>query len=145
MALRGMHPQDAQQIVKQESHRYMYGNGRTDTHTKHQNTNDTLGLQDVRLDTTHHSHLQHLPQYPQQQSPPTGNPRTRHTRIETDSTTTPRPSNSSPPRWATRQTLSFCDSSKTPSLPPSTIQPFVRIASEHTCINPDSSSPSYPY
>ena len=36
MAFRGMHPQDALHIVKQESHRYSYGNGRADTHAKHQ-------------------------------------------------------------------------------------------------------------
>ena len=50
MAFRGMHPQDALHIVKQESHRYTYGNGRADTHAKHQNTNHTPGLEHVRLD-----------------------------------------------------------------------------------------------
>ena len=38
MAFRGMHPQEALHIVKQESHRYTYGNGRAGTHVKHQNT-----------------------------------------------------------------------------------------------------------
>ena len=38
MAFRGMHPKDALHIVKQESHRYTYCNGRVDTHAKHQNT-----------------------------------------------------------------------------------------------------------
>ena len=42
MAFKGMHPQDALHIVKQESHRYAYGNGRADTQAKHQNTNFTL-------------------------------------------------------------------------------------------------------
>ena len=64
MAFRGMHPGDALHIVKQESHRYTYGNGRADTHAKQQNTNHTPGLEHVRLDTTHHSHLQHLPRIP---------------------------------------------------------------------------------
>ena len=41
MAFRGKHAQDALQMVKQESHRYTYGNGRADTHAKHQNTNHT--------------------------------------------------------------------------------------------------------
>ena len=41
MAFKGMHPQDALHIVKQESHRYAYGNGRADTQAKHQNTNHT--------------------------------------------------------------------------------------------------------
>ena len=57
MAFKGMHPQDALHIVKQESHRYAYGNGRADTQAKHQNTNHTPGLERVRLDTPHHSHL----------------------------------------------------------------------------------------
>ena len=35
MAFGGMHPQDALHIVKQESQRYTYGNGRADTHAKH--------------------------------------------------------------------------------------------------------------
>ena len=61
MAFRGMHFQDALHIVKQESQRYTYGNGRADTHAKHQNTNHTPGLEHVRLDTTHHSHLQYPP------------------------------------------------------------------------------------
>ena len=45
LAVRGMHPQDALHIVKQESHRYTYGNGRADTHAKHQITNHTPGLE----------------------------------------------------------------------------------------------------
>ena len=61
LAVRGMHPQDALHIVKQESHRYTYCNGRADTHAKHQSTSHTPGLEHVRLYTPHHSHLQHLP------------------------------------------------------------------------------------
>ena len=70
MAFKGMHPQDALHIVKQESHRYAYGNGRADTQAKHQNTNHTPGLERVRLDTPHHSHLQHLPPIPPATQPP---------------------------------------------------------------------------
>ena len=70
MAFRGMHPQDALHIVKQESHRYAYGNGRADTQAKHQNTSHTPGLEHVRLDTPHHSHLQHLPLIPPATQPP---------------------------------------------------------------------------
>ena len=70
MVFKGMHPQDALHIVKQESHRYAYGNGGADTQAKHQNTNHTLGLEHVRLDTTHHSHLQHLPPIPPATQPP---------------------------------------------------------------------------
>ena len=47
MAFRGMRPQDALHIVKQESDRYTYSNGRADTHAKHQNTNHTPGLEHV--------------------------------------------------------------------------------------------------
>ena len=61
MAFRGMHPQDDLNIGKQESHRYTHDNGRADTHAKHQSINHTRGLEHVRLDTPHHSHLQHLP------------------------------------------------------------------------------------
>ena len=64
MAFRGMHPEDALHIVKQESHCYTYGNGHTDTHAKHQNTNHTPGLEHMRLDNPHHSHLQQLPPIP---------------------------------------------------------------------------------
>ena len=70
MAFKGIHPQDALHIVKQESHRYAYGNGRADTQAKHQNTNHTPGLEHVRLDTPHHSHLQHLPPIPPATQPP---------------------------------------------------------------------------
>ena len=62
MAFRGMHPQEALHIVKQESNRYTCGNGRADVHAKHQDTNQTPGLEDVRLDSPRHSHLQQLPQ-----------------------------------------------------------------------------------
>ena len=70
MAFRGMPPQDALHIVKQESHRYTYGNGRTDTQAKHQSTSHTPGLEHVRLDTPHHSHLQHLLPIPSATQPP---------------------------------------------------------------------------
>ena len=39
-------------------------------HAKHQNTSHTPGLEHVRLDTTHHSHLQHLPSIPSATQPP---------------------------------------------------------------------------
>ena len=65
-----MHPQGALHIVKQESHRYTYGNGRADTHAKHRNTNHAPELEHVRLDTTHHSNLQHLPPIPSETQPP---------------------------------------------------------------------------
>ena len=70
MAFRGMHPQDALHIVKQDSHRYTYDNGRADTHAKRQSTSHTPGLEHVRLDTPHHSHLQHLPLIPLATKPP---------------------------------------------------------------------------
>ena len=92
MAFRGMRPQDALHIVKQDSHRYSYGNGRGETDAKQQNTNHTPGLEHVRLDTPHHSHLQHLPPIPSPKCPPTGYPKTRRTRTKTNSTTTPPPS-----------------------------------------------------
>ena len=70
MAFRGMHPKDALHIVKQESHRYTYGNGRADTHAKHQSTSHTPGLEHVRLDTPNYSHLQDLPPVPSATQPP---------------------------------------------------------------------------
>ena len=70
MAFRGMHSQDALNIVSQESHRYTYGNGRANTHAKHQSTSHTPGLEHVQLDTPHHSHLQHLPPIPSATQPP---------------------------------------------------------------------------
>ena len=70
MVFRGMHLQDTLHIVKQESHRYRYGNGRADTQAKHQSTSHTPGLEHIRLDTPHHSHLQHLPLIPSANKPP---------------------------------------------------------------------------
>ena len=75
-------------------------------------------------------------------APPTGYLRTRHTWTEKNSTTTPHQSNNSPPHWATRQTASSQDASRTPSISPSTMQPCARIASRHTCRNPGSNPPS---
>ena len=75
MAFRGMHPQDALHIIKQESHRYTYGNGRAETHAKHQSTSHTPGLEHIRLDTPHHSHPQHLPPIPSATQPPTWMPK----------------------------------------------------------------------
>ena len=70
MAFRGMHPEDALHIVKQETHRYTYGNGRADTQANHESTSDTQGLEHERLDTPHHSDLQHLPPIPSATQPP---------------------------------------------------------------------------
>ena len=64
MAFKDIHPPDALHIIKQESHRYTYGNGCADTHLKHQNTNHTPGLEHMRLDTPQDSNLQHLPRIP---------------------------------------------------------------------------------
>ena len=47
-----------------------YVNGHTDTLAKHQKTNHTPGLEHLRLATTHHSHLQHLPLIPSATEPP---------------------------------------------------------------------------
>ena len=70
MAFKGMRPQDAHHIVKQESHRYTYGNGRADTQARQQSTSHHPGLEHVRLDTPHHSHLQHLPPMASATQPP---------------------------------------------------------------------------
>ena len=70
MAFRDMHPQDALHIVKQESQRYTYGNGRADRHAKQESTNHAPGFKHVRLDTPHHSHPQHLPPIPSATQPP---------------------------------------------------------------------------
>ena len=70
MAFRGMQPQDALHIVKQASHRYAYGNGCADTQARHQSTSHIPGLEHVRLDTPHHSHLQHVPPIPWATQPP---------------------------------------------------------------------------
>ena len=69
MAFRGIHLEDTLHIVKQESHRYTYGNGCTDTQAKHQSTSHTSGLKHVRLDTPHHSRLQHLSPIPSATQP----------------------------------------------------------------------------
>ena len=70
MAFRGMHPQDALHIVKQESHRYAYGNGRADTQAKHQNTSHTQGSN--TCDWTPHTTAtcSTCPRYARPHSPP---------------------------------------------------------------------------
>ena len=65
-----MHPQDTLNNVKQESNGYAYGNGRADRHAKQRNTKHTPELEHIRLDTTGHSHLQHLPLIPSMTQPP---------------------------------------------------------------------------
>ena len=45
-------------------------NRSADTHGKHQNTNHIPGLEHLRLDTQHHSHLQHLLRIPSATQPP---------------------------------------------------------------------------
>ena len=60
MAFRGMHPNNALHIVKQDSHRYMYGKERADTPRP----------EHVLLDTPHHSGLEHLPPIPWATQPP---------------------------------------------------------------------------
>ena len=70
MAFRGMRPQDALHIVKQESHNYTYGNGRADTHAKHQNTNHTPGLEQVQLDSTTQPPAAPTPDTPSHTAPP---------------------------------------------------------------------------
>ena len=127
MAFRGMHPQDALQIVKHKSHGYTYGNGRADTQAEHQSTRHTRGLEHVRLHTT--TTCSTYPRYPRPHSPPDGYRRTYRTKIGTSSTTTPHPSSSCPPHWATQRTPNSSDASKTPSTPPSPTPPCARIAS----------------
>ena len=75
-------------------------------------------------------------------TPPNGCPRTRRTQIETSSNTTPHPSSSWPPHWASRRTPNSADASKTPSTAPSTTPPSTRTAPQHTYKSPDSNSPS---
>ena len=58
------------------------------------------------------------PENPGRHSPPTGYPTTRHTRTETNSTTTPHQSNNQPPHWASRRTASSYDALRTPLYPP---------------------------
>ena len=64
MALRGMHPENTLHIVKQESDRHTYRIGCADTGTP------APELKHVRLDTTHHRHLQHLRPIPLVAQPP---------------------------------------------------------------------------
>ena len=69
MSFRGMHLNDALHIINPDSHRYTYGNVRANTHAKHQKTNCTPELEHVRLDSPHHSLLQHLPPIPSATQP----------------------------------------------------------------------------
>ena len=82
------------------------------------------------------------PRYPRPHNPRNRCPRTHLTQIETSSTTTPHPSSSWPPHWASRRTPTSSDASKTPSTAPSTTPPYAQIASGHTYKNPASNSPS---
>ena len=137
-----MRPQDALHIVKQESHRYTYA---TDAQTHMPNTRVPATPQGSNMyDWTPHTTAtcNTYPRYPRPHNPPNGCPRTRCTQIETSSTTTPQPSSSWPPHWATRRIPNSSDASKTPSTHPSTTPPYARIASQRTYKNPNSNSRS---
>ena len=135
IAFRVMQAQYALHIVKRESSRYTYGNKRADTQAEHQITNHTQVLKHVRLETTHHSQRQHLPPRPSptqpahcipEDTPSTDGDKQYHypTPIQQLATTLDQPANTE-----------LCDAPRTPSVTPSTTQPFARIASQHTCKN----------
>ena len=133
MAFKGMHPQDALHIIKQDA-QTRRPNTRTPTTPQGSNVCDSTPHITATCST--------CPRYPRPHSPPNGCPRTRRTRIETSSTTTPHPSSNWPPHRATQRTPNSSDASKTPSTPPSTTPPCAQIASQHTYKSPDSNSPS---
>ena len=63
-ALRSPPPYVQLHIVKQESHRHQYGNGKVDILAVHQRTKQLLTLQVPDLDQKH-THLQHIPPRPE--------------------------------------------------------------------------------
>ena len=63
-ALRSLPPYVRLHIVKQESHRHQYGNGKVEVQAVHQRTTHLPTLQVPNLDRNH-THLQHIPPRPE--------------------------------------------------------------------------------
>ena len=68
-ALRSLPPYVQLHIVKQESHRHQYGNGKVDNQVVHQRTTHLPALQIPDLGRNH-THLQHVPPVPQPHQTP---------------------------------------------------------------------------
>ena len=68
-ALRSLSPYVQLHIVKQESHRHQYGNGKVDNQAVHQRTTHLPALQIPDLGRTH-THLQHIPPVPEPHQTP---------------------------------------------------------------------------
>ena len=100
-ALRSLPPYVGLHIVKQESHRHQYGNGKVNIHPVHQRTTHlpTLKVPDLGRD---HTHLQHIPPKSEPHQTPTGYRRTPSIPHTIEHTITPTPSNISPACSATQ-------------------------------------------
>ena len=68
-ALRSLPPYVQLHIVKQESHRHQYGNGKVDNQAVHQRTTHLPALQILDLGRNH-THLQHIPPLPEPHQTP---------------------------------------------------------------------------
>ena len=138
-APRSLPPYVQLHIVKQESHRHQYGNGKVDNQAVHQRTTHLPALRIPDLGRNH-THLQHVPLYPSPIRPQTGYQRTPPIPPTTEHTTTPTPSNISPACWATQTAGRTSRSSRTDSNPPSTTQRCAQQTSQPTPKNDASSS-----
>ena len=136
MAFRGMHPRTP---YTSSNRNHTATHTATDAQTRIPNTRASATGQGSNMyDWIPHTTAtcNTYPRYPRPHNPPNGCPRTRRTQIETSSTTTPHPSSSWPPHWATRRTPNSSNASKTTSTPPSTTPPYARTASQHTYKTP---------
>ena len=137
-ALRSLPPYVQLHIVKQESHRHQYGNGKVDNQAVHQRTTHLPALQIPDLGRNH-THLQHVPPVPEpHQTPdlvPEDAPYSSHDRAYT-----PTPSNISPTCSATQTAGRTSRSSRTDCKSPSTTQRSAQQTSQPTSRNDASSS-----
>ena len=124
-------------IVKQESHRHQYGNGKVDNQAVHQRTcQPSRSL--TSAETTHTSNT--YPPYPSPIRPRTGFQRTPPIPPTTGHTTTPTPSNISPACSATQTAGHTSRSSRRRCKSPSTTQHCAQQTSQPTSKNDASSS-----
>ena len=99
-------------------------------------------LKHVPLDTTHHIHLQHLPPIPSDTEPPHWVPEDTPYRDRGKQYHYLTPIQQLATTVGHRRTLRAYNASGTPPIRPCTTRPCTRVASQHTCKTPSSSSPS---
>ena len=138
-ALRSLPPCVQLHIVKQESNRHQYGNGKVDKQAVHQRITHLPTLQVPDLGRNH-THLQHIPPKPKPHRTPDWVPEDAPHTSETEHTITPTLSNISPACSATQTAGHTSRSSRRNCKFPSTTRHCPQQTSQPTSKNDASSS-----